>query len=59
MSERKKKQSITSIKWIITLLLLLCSLLALSSCANSTGDLVGNWELVPSEGDLNDTAMTG
>ena len=55
----KKKQSITGIKGLMTLLLLVCSLLVLSSCANSTGDLVGNWELVPSEGDLNDTAMTG
>lgn len=59
MSERKKKQSITSIKWIITLLLLLCSLLVLSSCVNNTAELIGNWELVPSEGDLNDTAMSG
>lgn len=59
MSKRKKKQSITSIKWIIALLLLLCSLLMISSCANNTAELIGNWELVPSEGDLNDTAMTG
>ncbi len=59
MLKIKKKQSITSIKGLMTLLFLVCSLLVLSSCAKSTGDLVGNWELVPSEGDLNDTAMTG
>lgn len=59
MSERKKKQSITGTKGLMTLLVLVCSLLVLSSFANNTAELIGNWELVPSEGDLNDTAMTG
>lgn len=59
MLKIKKKQSITGIKRIMTLLFLVCTLLVLSSCANNSAGLIGNWELVPSEGDLNDTAMTG
>ncbi|WKY43051.1 hypothetical protein Q5O14_10270 [Eubacteriaceae bacterium ES2] len=55
----KKKQLITSIKNEIIFLFLLCSILILSGCVNQTGELVGNWELVPSSGDLNDTAMSG
>ena len=57
MSERKKKQSRKNTKWMMTLLFLVCALLVLSSCAKDT--LTGNWELVPREGALNDTAMTG
>lgn len=59
MSKIKKKQSITSTKCLMTLLFLVCSLLVLSSCAKNSADLIGNWELEPSEGALNDTAMTG
>ncbi|KAF5048213.1 hypothetical protein DSECCO2_452370 [anaerobic digester metagenome] len=58
MSE-KKIQTRTGIKGLLILLFLISSLLVLSGCAEKKAVLIGNWELVPSEGELNDTAMTG
>lgn len=55
----RKMQTRTGIKGLVILLFLVSSLLVLSGCAENKAVLVGNWELVPSEGDLNDTAMTG
>ncbi len=55
----RRMQARTGIKGLLILLFLISSLLVLSNCAENKAVLIGNWELVPSEGDLSDTAMTG